>query len=37
MKELEEKIVEFAEDRDWLQFNTPENLAKQYLLRQENY
>ena len=24
----EEKIVKFAEDRDWLQFNTPENLAK---------
>ena len=28
MQELEEKIVKFAEDRDWLQFNTPENLAK---------
>ena len=28
MKELEEKIVKFAEDRDWLQFNTPENVAK---------
>ena len=28
MKELEEKIVKFAKDRDWLQFNTPENLAK---------
>ena len=28
MRELEEKIVKFAEDRDWLQFNTPENLAK---------
>ena len=28
MKKLEEKIVKFAEDRDWLQFNTPENLAK---------
>ena len=28
MKELEDKIVKFAEDRDWLQFNTPENLAK---------
>lgn len=28
MKELEEKIVKFAEDRDWLQFNTPENSAK---------
>ena len=28
MKELEDKIVRFAEDRDWLQFNTPENLAK---------
>ena len=28
MKELEEKIVKFAEDRDWLQFNTPENLVK---------
>ncbi len=28
MKDLEEKIVKFAEERDWLQFNTPENLAK---------
>ena len=28
MKELTEKIVKFAEERDWLQFNTPENLAK---------
>ena len=28
MKELEKKIVKFAKDRDWLQFNTPENLAK---------
>ena len=28
MKELEKKIVKFAEDRDWLQFNTPENLSK---------
>ena len=28
MKELENKRVKFAEDRDWLQFNTPENLAK---------
>ena len=28
MKELENKIVKFAKDRDWLQFNTPENLAK---------
>ena len=28
MKELEQKIVKFAQDRDWLQFNTPENLAK---------
>lgn len=28
MKELEEEIVKFAKDRDWLQFNTPENLAK---------
>ena len=28
MKELEDKILRFAEDRDWLQFNTPENLAK---------
>ena len=28
MKELEEKIVQFAKERDWLQFNTPENLAK---------
>lgn len=28
MKELEQKIVKFAEKREWLQFNTPENLAK---------
>ena len=28
MIELEEKIVQFAKERDWLQFNTPENLAK---------
>ena len=28
IKELENKIVKFAEERDWLQFNTPENLAK---------
>ena len=28
MKELETKIVKFAEERDWIQFNTPENLAK---------
>ena len=28
MKELKNKIVKFAEERDWLQFNTPENLAK---------
>ena len=28
MKELETKIVKFAEERDQLQFNTPENLAK---------
>ena len=28
MEELGKKIVKFAEDRDWLQFNTPENLAK---------
>lgn len=28
MKESEEEIVKFAKDRDWLQFNTPENLAK---------
>ena len=28
MKELTKKIREFAEERDWLQFNTPENLAK---------
>ncbi len=28
MKELETKIVKFSEERDWLQFNTPENLAK---------
>lgn len=28
MKDLEEKIVKFAEERDWNQFHTPENLAK---------
>ena len=28
MKELENKIVKFVEERNWLQFNTPENLAK---------
>ena len=28
MEELTQKIREFAEERDWLQFNTPENLAK---------
>ncbi len=28
MKELEQKIVKFAEEREWLQFNTSENLAK---------
>ncbi len=28
MEELTKKIRQFAEERDWLQFNTPENLAK---------
>jgi NTP pyrophosphatase (non-canonical NTP hydrolase) len=28
MEELTKKIKQFAEERDWLQFNTPENLAK---------
>lgn len=28
MEELTKKIRKFAEDRDWLQFNTPDNLAK---------
>lgn len=28
MKELAKKIVKFAKERVWLQFNTPENLAK---------
>ena len=28
MEELTKKITQFAIDRDWLQFNTPENLAK---------
>jgi len=28
MEELTMKIRKFAEERDWLQFNTPENLAK---------
>ena len=32
MKELEDKIVKFAEERDWLQFNTPENLAKSIVI-----
>ena len=37
MKELEEKIVQFAKERDWLQFNTPENLAKSISIELENY
>ena len=36
MKELEDKIVKFAEDRDWLQFNTPENLAKSISIQWNN-
>lgn len=28
MEELTKKIRQFAVERDWLQFNTPENLAK---------
>ena len=28
MEELTKKIRDFVEERDWLQFNTPENLAK---------
>ncbi|MFA7157272.1 MAG: nucleotide pyrophosphohydrolase [Bacilli bacterium] len=28
MDELTKKIRKFAEDREWLQFHTPENLAK---------
>lgn len=28
MEELTKKIRQFAEERNWLQFNTPENLAK---------
>ena len=28
MKELQEKIVQFNEERDWDQFHSPENLAK---------
>ena len=28
MEELTKKIRQFAIDRDWIQFNTPENLAK---------
>lgn len=28
MEELTKKIRQFAKERDWLQFNTPENLAK---------
>ena len=28
MKELEEKIIKFNEERDWDQFHSPENIAK---------
>ena len=28
MKEVKEKIFEFAKEREWDQFHTPENLAK---------
>lgn len=28
LKELEEEIVKFVNDRDWNQFHSPENLAK---------
>lgn len=28
MEELTRNIRQFAEERDWLKFNTPENLAK---------
>ena len=28
MTELTKKIKRFVDERDWLQFNTPENLAK---------
>ena len=28
MEELTEKIYQFAKERDWLKYNTPENLAK---------
>ena len=28
MKELQEKIEKFTEERDWEQFHSPENLAK---------
>lgn len=28
MKELQEKIRKFSEERDWDQFHSPENLAK---------
>ncbi|MEG0826522.1 MAG: nucleotide pyrophosphohydrolase [Bacilli bacterium] len=28
MEQLTKEIRKFAEERDWLQFNTPENLAK---------
>ena len=28
MEELTKKVVEFADERGWLQYNTPENLAK---------
>lgn len=28
MKELQKKIVEFNEERDWNQFHSPSNLAK---------
>lgn len=28
MKKLTDKIKQFSEERDWLKFNTPENVAK---------
>lgn len=32
MKELQEKIEKFSEERDWDKFHSPENLDKNILL-----
>jgi NTP pyrophosphatase (non-canonical NTP hydrolase) len=28
MKEIIERVIKFRDERDWMQFHTPENLAK---------